>query len=169
MGLPNDSKIRTNIIFVKERATYYWSLCLSSEVPHWQMHQTLLFHAYRFSGPSEKGGGPGDQKRTASWTSPVKNTKRRDLNSKTELQWSSLEVANKRIMSSSCWRWDQLVEMSLTKIPFILLARWGLSYKSPNPQPPQHERCSSSAPLENSGFVQWAPFTVRVGNYPGDI
>jgi len=54
--------------------------------------------------------------------------------------------------------------MSLTKIPFILLATWGIntSFRPPNPQPPQHENFSSSAPLENSGFVQWTPFTVRV-------
>ena len=55
-------------------------------------------------------------------------------------------------------------EMSLTKIPFILFATWAINmtYKPPNPQPPQNERFSSSAPLENSGFVQWGPFTVRV-------
>jgi len=54
--------------------------------------------------------------------------------------------------------------MSLViKIPFILLATWGIntSYRPPNPPPPQHERFSSSAPLENSGFVIWAPIIGR--------
>ena len=54
--------------------------------------------------------------------------------------------------------------MSLTKIPFILLATWGInmSYTSPNPPPPQNERFSSSAPLENSGLLQWGPIVGRV-------
>ena len=59
----------------------------------------------------------------------------------------------------------------LTKIPFILLATWGInaSCRPPNPQPPQHERFSSSVPLENSGFVKWGPLIARVSNYTEDI
>ena len=55
--------------------------------------------------------------------------------------------------------------MSLTKIPFILLATWGIntSYRPPNPPPPQHER-SSSVPLEKFGLLQWGPITIRVSN-----
>ena len=59
----------------------------------------------------------------------------------------------------------------LTKIPFILLATWGIymSCKPPNPQPPQRERFPLSVPhwqwLENSGYVQWAPVIIRVSNY----
>jgi len=54
--------------------------------------------------------------------------------------------------------------MSLTKIPFILLATWGInmSYRSPNPPPPQLERFTSSVPLESWGFVKWAPIPIRV-------
>ena len=57
--------------------------------------------------------------------------------------------------------------MSLNKIPFIFLATWGIntSYRPPNPPAPKHERFSSSAPLENSGFVKWGPITARVSNY----
>ena len=56
--------------------------------------------------------------------------------------------------------------MSLSKIPFILLVTWGIStsYTPPNPQPPKQERFSS-VPLENSGYVQWAPILIRVSNY----
>ena len=69
-------------------------------------------------------------------------------------------------MSCGCVFRDQSYGgMSLTKIPFILLATWGLniSYTPPNPPPPQHER-SSSVPLENSGYVQWGPIIARVSN-----
>ena len=65
--------------------------------------------------------------------------------------------------------------MSLTKIPFILLATWGIhiTYKQPNPPPPQHELFTSSVrlrvPLENSRFIQWAPIIARVSNYSEDI
>ena len=61
--------------------------------------------------------------------------------------------------------------MSLTKIPYILLATWGInaSYRPPNPPPPQHERFSSSVSLENSGFVKWGPIFGRVSNYAEDI
>ena len=56
--------------------------------------------------------------------------------------------------------------MSLTKIPFVLLAPWGISksYRSPNPSPPQHERFPSSlrVPIENSGILPWIPTIVRV-------
>ena len=60
--------------------------------------------------------------------------------------------------------------MSLSKSPFILLATWGInmSYTPPNPQPPQHERCSS-VPLEKTGYVQWVPFIIRVSSYSEDI
>jgi len=53
--------------------------------------------------------------------------------------------------------------MSLIKIPFIILATWGISTSArpPNPPPPQDERYSS-VPLENSGFVQWGPMSLRV-------
>ena len=59
--------------------------------------------------------------------------------------------------------------MSLTKIPFILLATWGINacYTSPNPPPPPHERLSSSVlilTLDNSGIVKWFPIIVRVSN-----
>jgi len=37
-----------------------------------------------------------------------------------------------------------------------------MSYIPPNSPPPQDERFSSSVPLENSGFVKWAPITARV-------
>ena len=59
----------------------------------------------------------------------------------------------------------------LAKIPFILLATWGIymSCKPPHPQPPQRERFPLSVPhwqwLENSGYVQWAPVIIRVSNY----
>ena len=57
---------------------------------------------------------------------------------------------------------------ALTKIPFILLATWGIhmTYTPPNPPPPKHERFPSSlaVPLENSGFINWIPFIGRVGN-----
>jgi len=61
--------------------------------------------------------------------------------------------------------------MSLTKIPFIILATWGVnkSYRPPNPPPPQHERFYTSVPLENSGFVKWGPIIARVSNYSEDI
>jgi hypothetical protein len=73
-------------------------------------------------------------------------------------------------MSCGCVSRDQSYGMSLTKIPFILLATWGLniSYTPPNPPPPQHER-SSSVPLENSGLPLWGPIIVRVSNYSEDI
>ena len=62
---------------------------------------------------------------------------------------------------------------ALTKIPFILLATWGIhmSYTPPNPAPPQQERFPSSLamPLENSGFIDWVPFVGRVRNYSEDI
>ena len=58
--------------------------------------------------------------------------------------------------------------MSLTKIPFIVLATWGINmtYRPPNPTPPQHERLSSSesVPLENSGMLKWHPIIARVSN-----
>ena len=76
---------------------------------------------------------------------------------------------NKRAMSCGCDFRDH-GRMSLAKIPFILLATWGIniSYRSPNPPPPKHER-SSSVPLENSGFIQWGPIIARVSNYSEDI
>jgi hypothetical protein len=59
--------------------------------------------------------------------------------------------------------------MSLTKIPFILLAAWGFhtSYTAPNPAAPQHERYPSSLrlPFENNGLLQWAPTISKVSNY----
>ena len=59
--------------------------------------------------------------------------------------------------------------MSLTKIPFILLATWGIntSFRPPNPPPPQHERFSSSesVPLDYPGFNQWGSFISRVSNH----
>ena len=59
--------------------------------------------------------------------------------------------------------------MSLTKIPFILLAIWGMyaTYTPPNPPPPQHERLPSSltVPLENFGLIPWVPTIARVRNY----
>ena len=60
--------------------------------------------------------------------------------------------------------------MSLAKIPFILLATWGInmSFRPPNPPPPQHERFSSSVPLDYSGLTQWGPFIGRVSNYSGE-
>jgi hypothetical protein len=62
---------------------------------------------------------------------------------------------------------------ALTKIPFILLATWGIhiTYTPPNPSPPRHERFPSSlaVPLENSGFIDWVPFIGRVSNYSEDI
>ena len=56
--------------------------------------------------------------------------------------------------------------MSLIKIPFILLATWGInmSYSPPNPIPPQHERLPSSVLMENSGLPQWGTFFSRVSN-----
>ena len=61
--------------------------------------------------------------------------------------------------------------MSLNKIPFILLATWGInmSYTPPNPPPPPHEHFSSSVPLDYSGYVKWAPITARVSTYSEDI
>ena len=61
---------------------------------------------------------------------------------------------------------------ALNKIPFILLATWGVhrAYTPPNPPPPQHERLPSLAvPLENYGLISWAPFIGRVSNYSEDI
>jgi len=56
--------------------------------------------------------------------------------------------------------------MSLAKIPFILLATWGIhmTYRSPNPPPPQHEHFPSSpaVPLENSVFILWGQVIPRV-------
>ena len=56
--------------------------------------------------------------------------------------------------------------MSLSKIPFILLATWGIhtTYTSPNPPPPQHERVPSSltVPFENYGLVKWIPIVCKV-------
>ena len=71
------------------------------------------------------------------------------------------------VQSWGCAYQDQSYDgMSLTKIPFILLATWGInaSYRPPNPPPQQHERLSSSVPLENSGFVKWGPIIGRVSN-----
>ena len=63
--------------------------------------------------------------------------------------------------------------MSLTKIPFVLLAIWGIhiSYRRPNPPPPQHERFPSSLrlPIENSRIFYWLPTIVRVSKYLKDI
>jgi hypothetical protein len=60
--------------------------------------------------------------------------------------------------------------MSLTKIPFIFLATWGInmSFSPPNPPPPQHERFPSS-PLEIPRLPQWGPIIVTVSNYSEDI
>ena len=75
---------------------------------------------------------------------------------------------NRRPRSSSC---VSTYSKMLAKIPFILLATWGIymSCKPPNPQPPQRERFPLSVPhwqwLENSGYVQWAPVIIRVSNY----
>ena len=84
---------------------------------------------------------------------------------------SSARAPNKRVVSEIVERYGR---MSLTKIPFILLATWGIEmvHRPPNPKPPQHERFSSptlTASLENFGFVQWSPFTVRVRKYSEDI
>ena len=73
-------------------------------------------------------------------------------------------------MTRACVFLDQLESysgMTLAKIPLILLATWGIntSYRPPNSPPPQHERFSSSAPLENFGFVKWGPIIGRVSNY----
>ena len=73
-------------------------------------------------------------------------------------------------MTCECIFLDQLESyagMSLAKIPFILLATWGINagYIPPNPPPPRHERFSSSVSLENSGYVKWAPIITRVSNY----
>ena len=86
-------------------------------------------------------------------------------------------LLNKRIKSHDLWICfpGYYIGMSkaLTKIPFILLATWGvhMTYTPPNPSPPQHERLPSSlaAPLENSGFIDWVPFIGRVSNYSEDI
>ena len=61
--------------------------------------------------------------------------------------------------------------MSLSKIPFIFLATWGIhiTISSPNPPLPHHasERFPSSlvVPLENYGFVQLGQIIPRVRNY----
>jgi len=49
--------------------------------------------------------------------------------------------------------------MSLTKIPFILLATWGfhVSITSPNPPPSRDERIASRMPLENATYTSWGP------------
>jgi len=61
------------------------------------------------------------------------------------------------------------MSQAITKIPFILLATWGIyiTYTPPNPSPPQHERFPSSlaVPLENSGFINWVPFIGRVPQF----
>ena len=40
-----------------------------------------------------------------------------------------------------------------------------MSYTPPNPPAPQHERYSSSVPLENFRYTKWAPIAARVSNY----
>ena len=76
--------------------------------------------------------------------------------------------------------WIQLESqggMSLAKIPFILLATWGINmtYRPPNPTPPKHERFSESdelsVPLQSlfSGILQWGLPIGRVSNYSEDI
>jgi hypothetical protein len=72
----------------------------------------------------------------------------------------------------SCGLFDQSFGgMSLAKIPFIILTTWGFnaSFTSPNPTPPKHERFSTSAPLENTGFLNWAPIIARVSNFLQNI
>ena len=64
-------------------------------------------------------------------------------------------------------------EMSLSKIPFILLATWGnyVTYSPPNPPAPEHVCYPSSltVPLENSRFLQWALTICKVSNCSEDI
>ncbi|KAF8803361.1 hypothetical protein BYT27DRAFT_7195679 [Phlegmacium glaucopus] len=54
--------------------------------------------------------------------------------------------------------------MSLTKIPFILLATWAFntSMTPPNPPPPENERITSRVPMESPKYTQWVTFAVRV-------
>jgi hypothetical protein len=56
--------------------------------------------------------------------------------------------------------------MSLTKIPFILLATWAFNtaMTPPTTPAPKKERFALGAPLENPTYVQWAPFFVRVSS-----
>ena len=71
------------------------------------------------------------------------------------------------IQSWGCIFQDPHGGMSLIKIPFILLATWRMhmNYTSPNPPAPQHERYSSSVPLEKFRYMKWAPIAARVSNY----
>ena len=54
--------------------------------------------------------------------------------------------------------------MSLTKIPFILLVTWGFnaSLTPPNPPAPKHECIASKVPIENRKFIYWAPLLFKV-------
>jgi hypothetical protein len=77
---------------------------------------------------------------------------------------------NKKFMSGgyvSAQAYQSYSEMSLTKIPFILLATWGFntSITPPNPPPPKNERISSGVPMENTRFTQWGTFIFRVSNH----
>ena len=56
--------------------------------------------------------------------------------------------------------------MSMTKIPFILLATWGFNttLTPPNPPPPANERIDSRVPMESPKFTQWVSFGCRVSD-----
>lgn len=56
--------------------------------------------------------------------------------------------------------------MSLTKIPFILIATWAFkaSITSPNSPAPNDEWTASRMPWENTS-VYWGPFAARVSHY----